>query len=164
MRRTGLLSALALSLCSIAAASGQPGAAGALPAALRAHLQADRFELVTSVRGLPLGVRDHLQMRFGTGTLDIADPGAPYQGTDPAAGRQLPARRLVAAGCSVDFHCLVYYERAGAARTWHALLFHWSPAATRVEWGGAAPGGLATVEDVRKAMLAGAVTRDAGIW
>jgi hypothetical protein len=164
MRRTGLLSALALGLCSAVAASGQPGAAGALPAALRAHLQADRFEIVTSVRGLPLGVRDQLQTLFATGTLDIADPGAPYQGSDPAAGRQLPSRRLVAAGCAVDFHCLVYYERSGTARTWHVLLFHWSPAATRVEWGGAAPRGLATVEDVRKAALSGAITRDAGFW
>jgi hypothetical protein len=37
------------------------------------------------------------------------------------------------------------------------MLFHWTPAATRFEWGGLAPGGLATIDDVRKAMLSGAI-------
>jgi hypothetical protein len=163
MRRTRLLSALALTLCSVIAWA-QPEASGALPAALRAHLQDERFEIVTSIRGLPLGVRDRLQTLFGTGTLDIAEPGAPYQGSGTGDDRDLPTRRLIAAGCSPDFHCLMYYERAGTARTWHVMLFQWTPAATRFQWGGAAPGGLTTVEDVRKAGLSGAIKNDAGFW
>jgi hypothetical protein len=35
--------------------------------------------------------------------------------------------------------------------------FHWTPAATRFEWGGIAPGRLATIDDIRKAMLSGAI-------
>jgi hypothetical protein len=75
----------------------------------------------------------------------------------------LPTRRLVAAGCSTD-HCLVYYQRGGIAQTWHVALFHWTPAATRFEWGGTAPGGLATIDDVRSAILSGRVKGRAGIW
>jgi hypothetical protein len=64
--------------------------------ALRAHLKDDRFQIVTSVRGLPLGVRDGLQTLFGDQALDIAEPGAEFQVTDvarnfeaadPSAGR-----------------------------------------------------------------------------
>ena len=116
----------------------------------------DRFQVVTSIRGLPLGVRDSLQMLFGSQSLDIAEPGAEFQATDVRSNPALPIRRLVAAGCSTD-HCLVYYERGGIAHTWQAALFHWTPAATRFEWGGVAPGGLATVDDVRKAVLSGAI-------
>jgi hypothetical protein len=36
-------------------------------------------------------------------------------------------------------------------------LFHWTPAATRFEWGGTAPGGLATIDEVRNAILSGAI-------
>jgi hypothetical protein len=63
----------------------------------------------------------------------------------------------VAAGCSTDFHCLVYYERGGQSRTWLVALFRWSPAATRLESGGTAPAGLAAIEDVRNALLSGRV-------
>ena len=75
----------------------------------------------------------------------------------------LPIRRLVAAGCSYDY-CLVYYERGGARHTWHVALFHWAPEATKFEWGGTAPGGLATIEDVRRAVLAGAIKPPAAFW
>ena len=68
---------------------------------------------------------------------------------------KLPIRRLVAAGCSTDNHCLVYYERGGIDHTWHVALLHWTPAATRFEGGGAAPASLATVDDVRRAILGG---------
>src|SRR5215213_4274578 len=132
MRHTRVLSAIGMSLCSAVIALSQPPA-GALPAALRGHLQNERLGIVTSIRGLPLGVREELQMLFGSGTLDIADPGAEFQTTGVAVDRQLPIRRLVAAGCSADFHCLVYYERGGIAPTWHVILFHWTPAATRFE-------------------------------
>ena len=164
MRGTRLLGAIGVSLCWAVVTWGQPSASGALPAALRAHLRDERFDIVTSIRGLPLGVRGELQTLFGSATLDIAEPGAEFQETGAAANRQLPTRRLVAAGCSRDFHCLVYYERAGASHTWLVLLFHWTPATTRLEWGGAAPGGLATIEDVRKAVLSGVIKAAAGPW
>jgi len=128
----------------------------ALSGPLRAHVSDDRFEIVSSVRGLPLGVRDGLQALFGSKTLDIADPGAEAPVAGVAAKPNLPTRRLVAAGCSTD-HCLVYYERGGDAPTRHVALFHWTPAATRFEWGGIAPGGLATIAEVRKAVLSGAI-------
>lgn len=132
----------------------QPASTEALPAALRTHVQADRFGIVTSIRGLPLGVRDALQTLFG-GALDIAEPGAEFQAG--AANSPLPSRRLVAAGCSPDHHCLVYYQRGGTKPTWYVAMFQWTPDETRFEWGGTAPGGLATIDDVRKAMLSGAV-------
>jgi len=43
-------------------------------------------------------------------------------------------------------------------------LFHWTPAATRFEWGGTAPNGLATIEDVRKAVLSGAIKSPNKLW
>ena len=129
-----------------------PATGGATAGALRNHLQNERFEIVTSIRGLPLGVRDGLPTLFGRETLDIAEPGAEFQVTDVIVNPKLPIRRLVAAGCSID-HCLVYYERGGIAHTWQVALFHWTPAATRFESGGIAPGGLATIDDVRSAIL-----------
>jgi len=156
MRRTSLLFAVGLSLWSTVVSGGQVAAPGVLSGALRAHVQDERFEIVTSIRGLPLGVRDGLQKMFGSPSLDIAEPGAEFQLTDAVVSPKVPIRRLVAAGCSID-HCLVYYERGGSAHTWQAVLFHWTPAATRFEWGGSAPSGLATIDDVRKAVLAGTI-------
>jgi len=135
--------------------SGQLTAA-TLPEALRAHVRDDRFDMVTSIRGFPLGVRSGLQSLFGSVDLDIAEPGAKFQETGASVTPSLPIRRLVAGGCSTD-HCLVHYERGGTARTWHVALFHWTPAATRFEWGGIAPGKLATIDDIRKAVLSGAI-------
>jgi hypothetical protein len=143
------------------AAGYQPASTGALPAALRTHVQADRFGIVTSIRGLPLGVRDALQGLFG-GALDIAEPGAEFQAG--AATSPLPSRRLVAAGCSPDHHCLVYYQRGGAKPAWHVAMFQWTPDATRFEWGGTAPAGLAALEDVRKAILSGAIKGPVKDW
>jgi len=125
-----------------------------------------RFQIVTSIRGLPLGVRNELQELFGsqnTLDIDIAEPGAEFQVTDVIVNPQLPIRRLVAAGCTIEY-CLVYYERGGIAHTWHVALFHWTPAATRFEWGGTAPGGLATIDDVRNAVLSGAIKGPARFW
>jgi hypothetical protein len=131
--------------------------------ALRAHVKDERFQIVTSVRGLPLGVRDELQTLFGSQTLDIADPGAQFQVTDVIVTPNLPGRRLVAAGCSIEY-CLVYYERGGRAHTWYVMLFHWTPAETRFEWGGTAPAGLMTIDDVRNAVLSGAIKSPATVW
>jgi len=163
MRRTPLFCAIGVVLWSAAAIANQATSTPALSDALRAHVKDDRFQIVTSVRGLPLGVRDGLQTLFGSQSLDIAEPDADFQVTDVAGARALPIRRLVAAGCSVD-HCLVYYERGGIAHTWQVALFHWTPAATRFEWGGVAPGGLMTIVDVRKAVLSGAIKSSNKDW
>ena len=134
-----------------------------LPGALRAHVKDERFQIVTSVRGLPLGVREELQTLFGSNTLDIAEPGARFQVTDVMVDPKLPMRRLVAAGCSID-HCLVYYERGGIAHTWQVALFHWTPAETRLELGGIAPGGFASIDDVRNAVLSGTIKGTTKFW
>jgi hypothetical protein len=164
MRWTKLLCAIGVSLWSAVFAGSQATDAGPLSGALRAHVQTERFEIVTSIRGLPLGVRDGLQMLFGSQTLDIADPGAEFQGTNAVANPKLPTRRLIAAGCSNDHHCLVYYERGGSEPTWHVALFHWTPAATRFEWGRTAPRGLATIDNVRSAILSGEIKGQARFW
>lgn len=146
-----------------ATAVSQTTSAAALPGALRSHVKNERFEIVTSIRGLPLGVRDGLQTLFASQALDIADPGAEFQATDAIRTPNLPIRRLVAAGCSAD-HCLVYYERGGVAHTWQVVLFHWTPAATRFEWGGTAPNNLGGVADVQRAVLSGSVKGGNKYW
>ena len=158
-----LLCTVGMSLWLGAAAATQPAPPAALSAELRTHLKDERFGIVTSIRGLPLGVREALQTLFGTGSLDIAEPGAEFQATDVVMNPKLPIRRLIAAGCSSD-HCLVYYERGGIAHTWRVTLFHWTPAETRFEWGGVASGGLTTINDVRKAVLSGAVKSPGTSW
>ena len=161
MHHTRLLCAFGVSLWAAAVAGSQ--APAGLSGALRAHVKDEPFGIVTSIRGLPLGVRDELQTLFGSPSLDIAEPGARFQGTDAVGDPSLPGRRLVAAGCSID-HCLVYYERGGPPHTWHVALFHWTPAATRFEWGGAAPSGLATIADVKNAVLSGAIKSPNKLW
>ncbi len=163
MRRIRSVGAIGLGLWSAAVSSAQTAPAAAMPAALRTHLKDERFDIVTSIRGLPLGVRDGLQTLWGTRILDIADPGAGFQGPGTPVDPALPARRLVAAGCSADFHCLVYYERGRPIQAWLVALFHWTPAATRFEAGGTAPGGLTTIGDVRNAVLSGPI-KPAGPW
>ena len=153
---------LGVGLCVVAAA-GQRQSASALPETLRAHLKSERFDVVTSIRGLPLGVREELQKLFGTQTLDIADPGAQFQLAGAVSNPPLPTRRLVAAGCSTD-HCLVHYERGGTKHTWYVAVFHWTPRATRFEGGGAAPSNLATVDNVRDAVLSGKVKPAVRDW
>jgi hypothetical protein len=162
MRCTRLFCAIGVSLWSAVVTGSQAPTVG-LPEVLRAHVKDERYQIVASIRGLPLGVRDGLQLLFGSQTLDIAEPGAEFQATDVVGNPKLPIRRLVAAGCSTD-HCLVYYERGGIARTWQVALFHWTPAATRFEWGGTAQGGLATIDDVRNAVLSGAIKSPNRVW
>ena len=163
MRHTRLLCAIGVSLWSAVVALTQAAAPVALSGALRDQVKNGRFGMVTSIRGLPLGVRDGLQTLFGSQTLDIAEPGAEFQAADVMVDPKLPIRRLVAAGCTIDY-CLVYYERGGVAHTWHVALFHWTPAATRFAWGGTAPGGLATIDDVRNAILSGVIKGPARFW
>ncbi len=163
MRRTRLLFAIGLSLSPLVVAGHQAAPVAALSVVLRAHVNDERFGIVTSIRGLPLGVRDALQTLFGSRTLEIAEPGAAFRATPVNVNPSLPIRRLVAAGCSSD-HCLVYYERGGTDHTWHVALFHWTPVATRFEWGGAAPGGLTTIDEVRNAVVSGAIKSPAKFW
>lgn len=155
---------LALGLCVLGAlpAAAQP-VSPAVPAPIRAHVRDERFQAVTSVRGLPLGVREELQRMFGSSAMAIADPGAPFQATDDISDPSLPIRRMSVAGCSQD-HCLVYYERGGIAHVWHAVLFHWTPEATRVVAGGTAPAGLRTVDELRNAVLSGALKGAGRYW
>jgi hypothetical protein len=162
MHHTRVLCAIGVGVWS-AMVAGSQAPLVALSRELRAHVQDERFEIVTSIRGLPLGVRAGLQTLFGSQALDIAEPGADFQVSDVIVDSKLPIRRLVAAGCSYD-HCLVYYERGGIAHTWRVALFHWTPAATRFEWGGTAPGGLATIADVRTAILSGSIKGPAELW
>ena len=153
----------AIGVGSAIAAGSQAAPPVALSRELRARVQEEPFQVVTSLRGLPLGVRERLQTLFGTQTLDIADPGAEFQASGVVGNAQLPIRRLVAAGCSYEY-CLVYYERGGTAHTWRVTLFHWTPDATRFEWGGIAPGGLTTIDDVRRRILSGAIKGPVGLW
>ena len=160
--RTRLFGAILVSLWSAVFAGGQTMPSGVLSAELRAHVRDQRFGIVTSIRGMPLGVRGALQTLFGSQTLDIAEPGGRFQEGERSVST-LPTRRLVAAGCSYDY-CLVYYERGGIRHTWHVALFHWTPDATKFEWGGTAPGGLVTIDDVWTAILSGAIKVSAGSW
>ena len=162
-----VICAIGLSVGSVVAAAASQAVAPAAPAALsvrlRNHVKHERFQDVTSIRGLPLGVRDELQTLFGGQGLDIAEPGAEFQASEATGNSKLPNRRLIAAGCSAD-HCLVYYERGGNPRTWLVALLHWTPAATRLEWGGNARSGLGSIDAVRKDVLAGVVKGPVKVW
>ena len=164
MTRTRLLIAILLMVGLGIVTARQALAPVTLSGALRTHVKDERFAIVTSIRGLPLGVRDALQTLFGSPTLDIAEPGAEFQATDVMVTPRLPSRRLIAAGCAADHHCLVYYERGGFAHSWYVALFQWTPAETRFEWGGLAPSGLTSIEDVRSAMLSGAIKGPNKVW
>jgi hypothetical protein len=129
------------------------------------HLRDEQFQTVSSVKGLPLGVRGELQTMFGSTDLDIAEPHAEFDSGGKAATPGLPLRRLIAAGCATDNHCLVYYERGGDPRAHRVALIHWTPTQTRFEWGGTAPGGFASIDDVRKAIVSGDITgKQDGPW
>ena len=163
MHRTRLLLVIGVGFWSAIVAGRQGAPVGALSKELRTRVQNERFSIVTSIRGLPLGVRSGLETLFGGGGLDIAEPGAAFQAGDVKANAKLPARRMVAAGCSYEY-CLIYYERAGKTLTWRVALFRWTPELTQFEWGGVAPAGLKTIEDIRRAVLSGAVKGPAEAW
>ena len=160
LRAIGVTVLSALLSCSQAAPA-------TLSSELREHMKLERFDIVTSIRGLPLGVRGALQTLFGSLQFDvqrdIAEPDAKFQGTDAIGDPRLPLRRLIAAECSMD-HCLVYYERGGSELTWHVALFHWTPDATMLESGGQASKRLATIADARKALLSGGIKSSPKLW
>jgi len=136
-------------------------AAGVLTQELRRHLLDERFDVVSSLNGLPAGVRAELRTLFNSKTLDIHDAGTRSRANVPAAGAE--SRTLVAAGCSRD-DCLLYYELAGSTRGWRVVLVHWTPEFTTLEWGGAAPSNLSTFDEVRGALLSGRIKGSAGPW
>lgn len=154
---TRLLGAIGVMIGSAATLAGQGAPSATLSTELRDQLQQGRFDVVTSIRGLPLGVRDALQSLFGSGGLDIAEPGTEFQRSGGRSTAGLPTRRLVSAACT-NRVCLVYYERGGTPLSRRVALFDWTPTRTQFEWGGAAPAGLATIDDVKKAVLAGTIT------
>jgi hypothetical protein len=162
----GLISAIGVNLLSAVLCCDQ-GAPRAVSAELREHLRLERFDAVTSIRGLPLDVRSGLQLLFGSREFDIArniaDPGGKFQGRTAAENPQVPLRRLIAAECSTD-HCLVYYERGGKAITWHVALLKWTPDDTRFEAGGVAPARLATIDEARRALLTGTLKPSPAFW
>ena len=163
VHRIQRVAAIGVSLWLVALIGDQASPAGALSTELRTHLQNERFQVVTSLRGLPLGVRDGLQRLFESRSLDIADPGAEFTLSGKSVHLNMPIRRLVAAGCSYD-HCLVHYERIDKSHTGQVALFHWSPEETRFEWGGTASGSLKTIDDVRAATLSGTIESTGGPW
>ena len=103
-RYTRLLRAIGVGLWSVVIAGSQAVGSTALTGALRDHVKDGRFEIVTSLRGLPLGVRDGLQTLFGSQTLAIAEPGAAFKVTDVVVNRNLPIRRMAAhvADCAAE--------------------------------------------------------------
>jgi hypothetical protein len=161
--RASLLIAIVVGLWPAMVGGRQGSPVGPLSRELRARVQNERFAIVTSIRGLPLGVRSGLETLFAGRGLDIAEPGAAFQGTEASAKSNVPSRRMVAAGCSYEY-CIIYYERAGKARTWRVVLFRWTPELTQFEWGGVAPAGLQTIDDIRRAVLSGAVKAPAEAW
>src|SRR5512145_2040656 len=95
MRRTHLFCAIGVTLWSAAVTANQAPSTAVLSEALRAHVKNEQYQIVTSIRGLPLGVRDGLQTLFGSNALDIAESGAEFQGTDVIVNPKRPLRRLV---------------------------------------------------------------------
>jgi len=160
--RARLLCAIGASLWSATTIARQAALPPALSGELRTHVQNGRFDTVSSLNGLPVGVRRELQTFFGSPILDIVDPGATPRTTPGTAG-STPLRRLVAAGCAYE-DCLVYYERGGSTRLWRVVLIHWTEKAANVEWGGTAPGGVTAIDEVRTAILSGAIKSSAGPW
>jgi hypothetical protein len=43
-------------------------------------------------------------------------------------------------------------------------VFQWTPETTRFEWGGVAPRALASIDDVRQAVLSGLISEAADGW
>jgi hypothetical protein len=157
-----LLCAIGVSVLVVVIVGGQTGTPGPLSAELQTRVRDERFSNITSIRGMPLGVRGALQTLFGSDSLDIAEPGARFQESERTVS-SLPTRRLTVAACSYEY-CLVYYVRGGTEPTWHVALFHWAPDETKFLWGGSAPGNLSTIDAVRNAVLSGAVKASTGPW
>lgn len=143
-------------------AHGQADTPVPMPEPLRTHLQGETLASLTTVGSLPLTVRDGLKALFKGSTLDLAEPGAPFQQTDVLVTPRLPARRLVAAGCAAD-HCVVHYERGGFAHIYYVVIFKVSNTGAVFEWGGATAGPLDLI-GVREALASGKVLGQSKYW
>jgi hypothetical protein len=64
-----LFCAIGVSLWWAVAAGNQAAPALTIPDALRANVRGEQFGIVTSIRGLPLGVREQLQALWGSATI-----------------------------------------------------------------------------------------------
>jgi hypothetical protein len=158
-----LVGTFALALAGAKVRAPTPGEQTGISDALRAHLRDERFTPLASVAALPANVREALNDLFGGKTLEMADPGQRFQATDVMVTPRLPARRLVAAGCSAD-HCLVYYERGGFAHVHQIVLFSTTEASARLVHGGVAAGGLTDLEQIRDALVSGKVMSGSKYW
>ena len=157
---------LAMTMTLILAGAGATWAqtpAPALSATLRGHVRTEQFAAVATVGELPDAVRGTLKELFGGRSLDLAEPGAPFQKTDVLVLPRLPSRRLILAGCSAD-HCLVYYERGGFAHVHQIVLFGTADAAVRFVDGGIAAGGLTDLDQVQNALVSGKVMGGSKYW
>jgi hypothetical protein len=134
-----------------------------MPEALRAHISSETFTPLSTVAALPKGLKDELARRFKEKSLQLADPGAPYQATDVIGPELLPFRRLISAGCAAD-HCLVHYERGGFAHTYAVLVLSRRGKTVRVVWGGGVGGPIPGVRAVRDALVARTVIGQAKYW
>jgi hypothetical protein len=162
--RFGIVAVVAFALLGAWVLHSQPKSSDAgLTAGLRDHLRSERFTAVATVAALPASVRAALNDLFGGKALDMADPGQPFQATDVMVMPRLPARRLVAAGCSPD-HCVVYYERGGFAHVHQIVLFSTTDAAARLVHGGVAAGGLEDLDQVKDALASGKVMGGSKYW
>jgi hypothetical protein len=162
--RFGIVAVVAFAVLGAWVAHSQPAPADAgFTSALRDHVRAERFTPLTSVATLPASVRDALGELFKGKTLEMADPGQPFQATDVMVTPRLPARRLVTAGCSAD-HCLVYYERGGFAHVHQIVLFDTTATTARFVHGGVAAGGLTSLDEVKDALVSGRVDGGSKYW
>ena len=127
-----------------------------VPAALRAHLATEAFKAIATTKELPPALRSSLASLFKESTLEMADPGTPFQATDVPTAPPLPWRRMVTAGCSAD-HCLVYYEEGGFAHYHIIVVFKLDGTKARFEYGAAASPGLDGIDGVKAALAQGAV-------
>jgi hypothetical protein len=158
--------ALPLSLLLVTAngASGQPTVASpTLAEAQRAHIRVEQFAPVTSVAGLSNEVREALRLLFRAQTLELAEPGAEFQVTDVIVKPDLPIRRMILAGCSID-HCVVYYERGGIAHTFTMVLLRIDKGGAQFEWGGIAPRDVRSLDELKALMVEGKIKGGVSYW
>ncbi len=162
--RFGIVAVVAFAVLGAWVVHSQPTADGAgFTAAVRDHVRAERFSPLTSVATLPASVRDALAGLFNGKTLEMADPGQPFQATDVMVTPRLPSRRLVSAGCSPD-HCLVYYERGGFAHVHQVVLFDTTTNTARFVHGGVVAGGLTGLDQVKETLLSDRLDSGSKYW
>jgi hypothetical protein len=154
---------VASTLLSLTAGAQAPDLTRAMPEALRAHIASETFTPLTTVAALPEGLKSELTRLFKDTSLQLADPGAPYQASDVIGPELLPFRRLISAGCAVD-HCLVHYERGGFTHTFAVLVLSRQGDTFRVVWGGGVGGPIPGVMAVRDALVARKVIGQAKYW